>query len=71
MEIEDHIEEMREAVRSVQLALAVWEEAGLPRKTILVLMAHQTKLPQRTIAQVWEGFEALHEYFEAKEQGDG
>ena len=57
------VQELRELVQNLRAAVTRLEEAGLKRKTVVVLMAHHTKLPQKTIVQVIDGFETLEEEY--------
>lgn len=52
-------------IQKLQDTIELWEKNGLPRHTMIVLLAHYTKLPQKVIRQVLEGIDALYEaYFE-------
>ena len=51
-------------VKTLQKTLASWKAAGIPEKTLVVLLSHYTKVPQRTIRLVMDGFDNLYqEYF--------
>jgi len=51
-------------VKALQKTLASWRKAGIPDKTLVILLSHYTKVPQGTIRRVIEGFDNLYdEYF--------
>ncbi len=55
-------------VKTLQKTLASWKNAGIPEKTLVVLLSHYTKVPQRTIRLVMDGFDNLYEeYFKEDE----
>jgi len=59
------IEELKEQLSDLQATLIGWRESGLPEKTLLILLNHSTKVPQKTIRTVLEGLENLEaDYFE-------
>ena len=61
---EEQIEKLRSQVEVLHETLASWHRAGIPEKTLIVLLNHYTKVPQRTIKLVLEGMDALiDEYF--------
>ncbi len=56
-------------VKTLQKTLASWKAAGIPEKTLVVLLSHYTKVPQRTIRLVMDGFDNLYdEYFKEEEK---
>lgn len=66
--IEEQFDKLRSDVEQLGVTLDVWREAGIPRKTIVVLLNHYTKVPQRTINLILDGIDALYdEYFEEEE----
>ena len=66
--IEEQAEQLRAQVETLQATVAHWQAAGLPRRTLVILLAHYTKVSQRTIKQVLEGIDALvDEYFTPEE----
>ena len=54
------LDELEAKVTRLQKVIDLWSEVGFPRKTIIVLLAHYTKLPQRQINLVLEGIDALY-----------
>lgn len=53
----------------IQKAFSVWKDAGLPEKTIIILLSHSTKIPQKTIKKMFEGIDSLYEdYFNNREE---
>lgn len=49
----------------IQEAFSVWKDAGLPEHTIIILLQHSTKVPQKTIKKIFEGIDSLYaDYFE-------
>ena len=50
-------------VKTLQRALASWRKAGIPDKTLVVLLSHYTKVPQGTIRRVIDGFDNLYEEY--------
>jgi len=48
----------------LQDTLRAWKKAGLPEKTIIVLLADSTKVNRGTIKKILEGIDNLHtDYF--------
>ncbi len=65
-ELEQQMLETRQACDEIAAALEQLSDT-LPEKTILILMAHLTGLPQKTIKLVWWGFRNISaEYFESE-----
>lgn len=61
---EQRIKKLEKQIKVLHDTLASWRKAGIPEKTLIVLLAHYTKVPQGTIRRVIEGFDNLHdEYF--------
>ena len=61
---EQRIKKLERQIKTLHDTLASWRKAGIPEKTLVVLLAHYTKVPQGTIRRVIEGFDNLHdEYF--------
>lgn len=55
-------------VKTLQKTLASWKAAGIPEKTLVVLLSHYTKVPQGTIRRVLDGFDNLYEeYFKEED----
>ena len=50
-------------VKTLQKTLASWKKAGIPEKTLVVLLSHYTKVPQGTVRRVIEGFDNLYETY--------
>lgn len=61
-DVHDRIEELREHIQNIQDSLAQWEDSGFPRKTILVLLNHKTKIPMSTINTILNGMMELNDY---------
>lgn len=63
------VDKLNGNILALEEALNLWEQAGIPRKTIVILLSHYTKISQRTINVVLEGIDALFEtYFEDEEE---
>lgn len=60
---EEQVALLTENVEKLQGVLDSWREVGIPRKTLVILLSHYTKVPQRTIRLVMEGMDALHDYY--------
>ena len=50
-------------IKTLQKTLASWKRAGIPEKTLVVLLSHYTKVPQGTVRRVIEGFDDLYEVY--------
>ena len=50
-------------IKTLQKTLASWRRAGIPDKTLVVLLSHYTKVPQGTIRRVIDGFDNLYETY--------
>lgn len=50
-------------VKTLQRELASWRKAGIPEKTLVVLLSHYTKVPQGTVRRVIDGFDNLYETY--------
>jgi hypothetical protein len=60
--------DIEESIGKLRSEMDFWRQTGIPEKTLLILLNHYTKVPQRTIRLVLEGMESLHEeYFEQEE----
>ena len=58
-------DKLEQQIIKLREELANWQEIGVPRHTMVVLLQHYTKVPQRTIRSVLEGLDVLYEeYFE-------
>lgn len=56
-------------IAKIQKAVSMWEEAGLPEHTIIILLQHKTKVPKGTIKKILIGIDSLYEdYFKIEEQ---
>jgi len=62
-EIELQIEKLKTQAKALQKTLASWKKAGIPEKTLVVLLSHYTKVPQGTIRLVLDGFDNLYEEY--------
>jgi len=60
---ESQVVALNKNVENLQAALDSWQKVGIPRRTLVILLSHYTKVPQRTIKLVMEGMDALHEYY--------
>ncbi len=66
--LELKLAKLEEQVKTLQKTLASWKNAGIPEKTLVVLLSHYTKVPHRTIRLVMVGFDNLYdEYFKEDE----
>lgn len=60
--------QLEEDIVRLQEQIEFWNQSGIPRRTIVILLSHYTKVPQKTIKLILEGMEALYEtYFEEEE----
>ena len=67
-EAQQRLAELEEKVLNVQETFALWRQSGIPERTIVILLAHATKISQRDIKTVLEGLETLYdEYFTEEE----
>lgn len=58
------IEEIQATAKRLQDAMVMFKEAGLPETTLMILLQHRTKLPQKTIRKVIVALDNLYEdYF--------
>lgn len=65
---EKRIKKLETQIAVLNKTLAGWRKAGIPEKTLVVLLSHYTKVPQGTIRRVIEGFDNLYdEYFTEEE----
>jgi hypothetical protein len=55
--------QLERQIKTLQKTLASWRKAGIPDKTLVVLLSHYTKVPQGTIRRVIDGFDNLHETY--------
>lgn len=71
-EIKEKIAAIRLACLELKTSVEVIKNSGMREKTVLVLLSHYTKLPQKIIRQVLAGVENLEsEYFGENETGGG
>ena len=54
---------LEEQIKLLRKTLASWRKAGIPDKTLVILLSHYTKVPQGTIRRVIDGFDNLHEEY--------
>lgn len=50
-------------VKTLQKELTSWRKAGIPEKTLVVLLSHYTKVPQGIVRRVIEGFDNLYDAY--------
>lgn len=60
---EERITKLEKQIKVLHTTLASWRKAGIPEKTLVVLLSHYTKVPQGTIRRVIEGFDNLYEEY--------
>lgn len=60
---EERIAKLETQVKVLHKTLASWRKAGIPEKTLVVLLSHYTKVPQGTIRRVIDGFDNLYEEY--------
>ena len=58
-ELEKKIEDLRVDCEKIRVSVNEILDAGAKEKTILILLSHYTKLPQKTIKQVMDGMHDL------------
>jgi len=64
---EQRVEKLESQIKVLHKTLASWRKAGIPEKTLVVLLSHYTKVPQGTIRRVIEGFDNLYEEYFTEE----
>ncbi|KPL28075.1 MAG: hypothetical protein AMJ72_05385 [Acidithiobacillales bacterium SM1_46] len=64
------IDALAESISKLQETLDSWVDAGIPRRTLIILLSHYTKVPQRTIRVVMEGMDALYDYYFTEDEND-
>lgn len=64
---EEKVVALTKNVERLNEALESWRNAGIPRRTLVILLSHYTKVPQRTIKLVMEGMDSLHDYYFTEE----
>ena len=64
---EKRIKKLETQIAVLHKTLASWRKAGIPEKTLVVLLSHYTKVPQGTIRRVIEGFDNLYEEYFTEE----
>jgi len=57
------IKKLETQIKTLHDTLASWRKAGIPERTLVVLLAHYTKVPQGTIKRVIDGFDNLYEEY--------
>jgi hypothetical protein len=67
---EQRIEKLENQILVLHETLASWRQAGIPEKTLVVLLSHYTKVPQKTIKLVLEGMDALCDYYFTEDEED-
>jgi len=70
MNNDEKLAALEEQVCQLQEAVNFWRQNGFPEKTILILLNHYTKVPQRTIRLVLEGIDALYDEYFAEEDDE-
>jgi len=60
---EEEFTALSEQIVALQEEIQNWQAAGVPRKTLVVLLSHLTKVPQRTIKLVLGGIDDLYEEY--------
>lgn len=65
---EKRIKKLETQIAVLNKTLASWRKAGIPEKTLVVLLSHYTKVPQGTIRRVIEGFDNLYEEYFTEEE---
>lgn len=66
-EAQSRLAELEDKFGRLYDALEVWRQCGIPRKTLVILLAHSTKVSQRDIKAVLEGMDDLFEDYFAEE----
>ena len=65
---EKRVKKLETQIAVLHKTLASWRKAGIPEKTLVVLLSHYTKVPQGTIRRVIEGFDNLYEEYFTEEE---
>ena len=65
---EQRIAKLEAQIKVLHKTLTSWRKAGIPEKTLVVLLSHYTKVPQGTIRRVIEGFDNLYEEYFTEEE---
>lgn len=64
-DLKHNVEQLKQDCKELRESVNQVLDAGAREKTILILMSHYTKLPQKTIKTVMDGLHDLElEYFE-------
>jgi len=66
--LQQQVDKLRDDVQKVQASIKQIRTSGMKEKTVLVLLAHHTGLPQATIKKVMEGMETLEEAYFGDEE---
>jgi hypothetical protein len=70
-ELEKKVEDLRVDCEKLRFSVNEILDAGAKEKTILILLSHYTKLPQRTIKQVMDGMHDLELVYFAENDMEG
>jgi len=65
--IDQQVAKLEAQIKTLQKTLVSWRKAGIPEKTLVVLLSHYTKVPQGTIRRVLDGFDNLYEEYFTEE----
>ena len=60
---ESQLAKLEGEIKILKKTLASWRRAGIPDKTLVLLLSHYTKVPQGTIRRVIDGFDNLYETY--------
>lgn len=60
---EQRVKKLETQIKTLHKTLASWRKAGIPEKTLVVLLSYYTKVPMGTIRRVIEGFDNLYEEY--------
>lgn len=62
-DLELQLAKLEGQVKTLQKTLVSWRKAGIPEKTLVVLLSHYTKVPQGTVRRVIDGFDNLYDTY--------
>lgn len=69
-EIDEKLAELEAQMVQLRETLDVWEQSGLPKRTLIILLNHSTKVLMNTIRKVLVGLDTLFEdYFHEEDDG--
>lgn len=65
------VERFRDQIEALQEAAEQFEEGGMNRRAVILLLHDYTRVPKRTIERVLQGVENAVDYYFGEEEDDG